>query len=173
MSSKYPFYVELESSDGLLLGQHVYIEPDYGQDAEQDADTLKLPAYYINDADSAPWVWAQNAKGKLEKRSLTLGDYDAEMDTYVVTDGLTADDYIAFPDESLKAGMTCVTYDDATFDPGMGGGDMGDMGDMSGVDGMDGAPVDGMDGMDGAVDVMPEDGAAALPAADDGAVAEG
>ena len=62
-SSKYPFYVELESSDGLLLGQHVYIEPDYGQDAEQDANTLKLPSYYINDADSSPWVWAQNSKG--------------------------------------------------------------------------------------------------------------
>ena len=174
VSSKYPFYVELESSDGLLLGQHVYIEPDYGQDAEQDADTLKLPSFYINDADSSPWVWAQNGKGKLEKRSLKLGDYDAEMDTYVVTDGLTAEDYIAFPDESLKAGMTCVTYDEATFDPSMGGGDMTD-GDMSGVDGMDGAPVDGMDGADvmpeggteGAVDGMPEDGgAAALPAAD-------
>ena len=177
-SSKYPFYVELESSDGLLLGQHVYIEPDYGQDAEQDANTLKLPSYYINDADSSPWVWAQNSKGKLEKRSLTLGDYDAEMDAYVVTDGLTADDYIAFPDESLKAGMTCVTYDESTFDPSAGGGDMGDMGDtgdmgdMSGVDGaMDVMPEDGTDG---AVDVMPEDGgAAALPAVDDGAVAEG
>ena len=175
MSSRYPFYVELDSSDGLLLGQHVYIEPDYGQDAEADADTLKLPAYYINDADSSPWVWAQNAKGKLEKRSLTLGDYDAEMDTYVVTDGLTAEDYIAFPDETLKAGMTCVTYDEGTFDPGMSDGD------MSGMDGMDGAPVDGMDGADmmpedgtdGAVDVMPEDGAAALPAVDDGAVVEG
>ena len=177
-SSKYPFYVELESSDGLLLGQHVYIEPDYGQDAEQDANTLKLPAYYINDADSSPWVWAQNSKGKLEKRSLTLGDYDAEMDAYVVTDGLTADDYIAFPDESLKAGMTCVTYDESTFDPSVDGGDKGDMGDtgdmgdMSGVDGaMDVMPEGGTDG---AVDVMPEDGgAAALPAVDDGAVAEG
>ena len=178
MSSKYPFYVELDSSDGLLLGQHVYIEPDYGQDAEEDADTLKLPAYYINDADSSPWVWAQNGKGKLEKRSLTLGDYDAEMDTYVVTDGLTAEDYIAFPDETLKAGMTCVTYDEGTFDPGMNGGDM----DMGGADGMDGAPIDGMDGVDvmpeggteGAVDVAPEDGgAAALPAVDDGTVAEG
>ena len=174
-SSKYPFYVELESSDGLLLGQHVYIEPDYGQDAEQDANTLKLPSYYINDADSSPWVWAQNSKGKLEKRSLTLGDYDAEMDAYVVTDGLTADDYIAFPDESLKAGMTCVTYDESTFDPSMDGGDMGDMGDTGDMGGMD----DGMDvmpegGTDGAVDVMPEDGgAAALPAVDDGAVAEG
>ena len=177
-SSKYPFYVELENSDGLLLGQHVYIEPDYGQDAEQDANTLKLPAYYINDADSSPWVWAQNSKGKLEKRSLTLGDYDAEMDAYVVTDGLTADDYIAFPDESLKAGMTCVTYDESTFDPSAGGGDMGDMGDtgdmgdMSGVD--DGMDVLPEGGTDGAVDVMPEDGgAAALPAVDDGAVAEG
>ena len=177
-SSKYPFYVELESSDGLLLGQHVYIEPDYGQDAEQDANTLKLPAYYINDADSSPWVWAQSSKGKLEKRSLTLGDYDAEMDAYVVTDGLTADDYIAFPDESLKAGMTCVTYDESTFDPSVDGGDKGDMGDtgdmgdMSGVDGaMDVMPEGGTDG---AVDVMPEDGgAAALPAVDDGAVAEG
>lgn len=165
-SSKYPFYVELENSDGLLLGQHVYIEPDYGQDAEQDANTLKLPSYYINDADSSPWVWAQSSKGKLEKRSLTLGDYDAEMDAYVVTDGLTADDYIAFPDESLKAGMTCVTYDESTFDPSADGGDMGDMGDTG--------DMGDMSGVDGAMDVMPEDGgAAALPAVDDGAVAEG
>ncbi len=159
VSSKYPFYVELENSDGLLLGQHVYIEPDYGQAAEEDANTLKLPAYYINDADSSPWVWARNTKGKLEKRSLTLGDYDAGMDTYVVTDGLTAEDYIAFPDETLKAGMTCVTYDEGTFDPSMGGGDMAD-----GADGMDGAPIDDMDGADA------EDGADTEGGADDGAV---
>ncbi|HIX30208.1 MAG TPA: efflux RND transporter periplasmic adaptor subunit, partial [Candidatus Blautia stercoravium] len=29
-STSYPFYVELESSEGLLLGQHVYIEQDNG-----------------------------------------------------------------------------------------------------------------------------------------------
>ena len=51
--------------------------------------------------DSAPWVWAQNVKGKLEKRSLTLGDYDAEMDTYVVTDGLTADDSAVYKRQAL------------------------------------------------------------------------
>ena len=40
-SSKYPFYVELTSSEGLMLGQHVYIGPnqaseliDYGTDEE-------------------------------------------------------------------------------------------------------------------------------------------
>ena len=142
--------MELSSSDGLLMGQHVYIEPDLGQGA-QDANTIHLPAYFINDADSSPWVWAQSSSGKLEKRSVTLGEHDAELDTYIVTDGLTASDYIAFPDETLKAGMTCVPYDESTFDPdssssgmtdgsmtdgGMADGGMADggMADMSGAD---------------------------------------
>ena len=30
-SSKYPFYVELDSTDGLILGQHVYMEVDAGR----------------------------------------------------------------------------------------------------------------------------------------------
>ena len=153
-SSKYPFYVELSSSDGLLMGQHVYIEPDLGQDAQSTG--IQLPASFINDADSSPWVWAQSSSGKLEKRSLTLGDYNAELDTYAVTDGLTAADYIAFPDDTLKAGMTCVTYDESTFDPS---GD-GSYADDGGV--MDGGFDAGMDipegnMTDGAVD-MPADG---------------
>ena len=136
MSSKYPFYVTLDGGgEGLLMGQHVYIEPDLGQGA-QDANTIHLPAYFINDADSSPWVWAQSSSGKLEKRSVTLGEHDAELDTYVITDGLTAADYIAFPDETLKAGMTCVTYDESTFDPDNSSSDMtdGGMTDMSGAD---------------------------------------
>ena len=122
LSSKYPFYVALDTSDGLLLGQHVYIEPDYGQDAEQDASAINLPSYFINDPDGKPWVWAQSSKGTLEKRDLKLGEYNADTDTYPVLEGLTAEDYIAYPDESLKAGMACVTYDDATFDPGTNDG---------------------------------------------------
>ena len=170
-SSKYPFYVELSSSDGLLMGQHVYIEPDLGQGA-QDANTIHLPAYFINDADSSPWVWAQSSSGKLEKRSVTLGEHDAKLDTYVVTDGLTAADYIAFPDETLKAGMTCVTYDESTFDPdnsssGMTDGGMtdGGMTDGSMTDGSmtDGSMAD-MSGADNGGDVT-------APAAD-GAVTD-
>ena len=159
-SSKYPFYVELSSSDGLLLGQHVYIEPDLGQDAQSTG--IQLPASFINDADSSPWVWAQSSSGKLEKRSLTLGDYNAELDTYAVTDGLTAADYIAYPDDTLKVGMTCVTYDESTFEPDDSvttpGGDMDGMDGMDsmpgGTDGMDDMP--GMDGMTGGTDI-PED----------------
>ena len=153
-SSKYPFYVELSSSDGLLMGQHVYIEPDLGQDVQNTG--IQLPASFINDADSSPWVWAQSSSGKLEKRSLTLGDYNAELDTYAVTDGLTAADYIAFPDDTLKAGMTCVTYDESTFDPSGDGSYADDGGVMDG--GFDaGMDIPEGDMTDGAVD-MPADG---------------
>lgn len=117
-SSKYPFYVTLDDSNGLLLGQHVYIEPDYGQEALEDANTIHLPEWYICDLDSNPYVWAQDSRGKLEKRSITLGDYDEDMGTYAVESGLTPEDYIAFPDETLTAGMTCVTYDESNFNGG-------------------------------------------------------
>ena len=164
----------LSSSDGLLMGQHVYIEPDLGQDAQSTA--IQLPASFINDADSSPWVWAQGSGGKLEKRSLTLGDYNAELDTYAVTDGLTAADYIAFPDDTLKAGMTCVTYDESTFDPSGDDSVMdGGMVDGGMVDGgmVDGGMADG--GMaDGGGDFIPADdaadGAVDMPA--DGPVAD-
>lgn len=132
MSSKYPFYVELESSEGLLLGQHLYIEPDNGQEEDADSDAINLPEWYIVDADGDPFVWAQGKNGKLEKRSVRLGDYDEMMGTYPVLEGLTADDYIAFPDDTLKVGMTCITYDESTFTPdeGMYDGGMYDDGMM-------------------------------------------
>ena len=156
MSSKYPFYVTLDGDgEGLLMGQHVYIEPDYGQEDTQDESLINLPR-----------VWAQNSKGKLEKRSVTLGEYNTETDTYPVTDGLTAEDYIAYPDDSLKAGMTCITYDDATFDPSAGGstGDMDGTGSMDGMEDMDGTgSMDGMDGgdMPAENDTVTDDGSTA------------
>lgn len=147
MSSKYPFYVKLEGKgDGLLMGQHVYIEPDYGQEDETDANAINLPSYFINDADGNPWVWAKSSKDKLEKRDLKLGEYNGETDTYPVLDGLTAEDYIAFPDDSLKAGMACITYDDATFDPGTSGGEVSPEGGGEKID--ENVPMDGMDGGD-------------------------
>ena len=103
-------------------------------------------------------MWAQGSNGKLEKRSVTLGEYNGELDTYAVTDGLTASDYIAYPDDTLKAGMSCVTYDESTFEPDGSvttpGGDTDGMDGMNGMDGMDG--MNGMDGMTGGTDV-PED----------------
>lgn len=162
MSSKYPFYVTLDGGgEGLLMGQHVYIEPDYGQEDTQDESLINLPSYFINDAEGKPWVWAQNSKGKLEKRSITLGEYNTETDTYPVTDGLTAEDYIAYPDDSLKAGMTCITYDDATFDPSASGGEVYPEGGGEKID--ENVPMDGMDGgdMPAENDTVTDDGSTA------------
>ncbi|MGN0294024.1 MAG: efflux RND transporter periplasmic adaptor subunit [Lachnospiraceae bacterium] len=166
-SSKYPFYVKLDDDKNLMLGQHVYIEPDYGQEDQADSDAILLPAYYISDADSSPWVWAQNDKDLLEKRSITLGEYSGDMDAWSVTGGLTAEDYIAFPDDSLQEGMTCVTYDENYFNDSSQPVDNMD-GAESAMDGMDGAMDDAegaMDGMDGAMD----DAAGAMDHIDDAA----
>ena len=97
-SSNYPFYVELESTDGLLLGQHVYMEVDAG---EQTFTGVSLGSYFICfDEDGSTYVWAEN-RNKLEKRIITLGEYDPMTDTYQILSGLTDSDYIAFPDPEL------------------------------------------------------------------------
>lgn len=111
-STKYPFYVTLDHTDGLILGQHIYIEPDYGQEADAG---LMLPGYFISDADSNPWVWAASDKDTLEKRAVTLGTYDPDMDEYEILSGLTARDYIAFPEEALKEGSPVSYYDESSF----------------------------------------------------------
>ncbi len=111
-SSKYPFYVKLNDVTGLILGQHVYIEPDYGQ--QEVREGLWLPEYYIVDADSSPYVWAANGRDRLEKRSVSLGDYDAERGEYQILSGLKESDYIAFPMDGLSAGMHTQVYEDTS-----------------------------------------------------------
>ena len=102
-SSNYPFYVQLDGTNGLMLGQHVYVEPDIGQ---QEVKTgIWLSDYFINDVDSNPYVWADDGNGKLEKRSVTLGTYDENMMEYQITDGLKEEDAITFPEDGLEEGM--------------------------------------------------------------------
>lgn len=106
-SSKYPFYVELDSTDGLLLGQHVYMEVDTG---ETVSSGLSLGSYFIcYDDDGSTYVWAEN-RSRLEKRVITLGEYNGMTDTYTILDGLTEDDYIAFPDTELCAEGVPTTH---------------------------------------------------------------
>ena len=115
-TSKYPFYVELASAEGLLLGQHVYIEPDYGQ-SDINVNAMYLPEFYLFDlSDETGFVWARGANGKLEKREIALGDYNEDLMSYEVLSGLQASDYIAFPEEGLKEGMKCVEFDENAFE---------------------------------------------------------
>ena len=106
-STTYPFYVELNSSEGLMLGQHVLIEPDEGQNNKKDGTWLT--DYFIVDSDTAsPYVWAEGDNGKIEKRAVVLGTYDQGLMEYEILDGIDNDTYIAYPASSVKEGMTVV-----------------------------------------------------------------
>ena len=97
-SSKYPFYVELDSSEGLLLGQHVYLELEAD---EEESSALSIDGAFLCYAeDGSNYVWAER-NGKLEKRTVTIGEYNYMMGTVEILEGLTEADYIAFPNEEL------------------------------------------------------------------------
>ena len=181
-SSKYPFYVELDSTDGLILGQHVYLE----MLTEGDGTSSGLPlssAFICFEDDGSAYVWAEK-KGKLEKRSITLGEHDEATDTYDVLDGLTLEDYIAFPDEQLCHNGAPTTHEMTTSENvdtpmdnmGEGGMDM-PMEDMPMEDmPMEDMPAEGMDMMpeesiSGETGEMPgEDAAAAETVSTEGGV---
>ena len=97
-SSKYPFYVELENTDGLILGQHVYLEV-----AVEEGAVSGIPvsmAFICYEDDGTAYVWAEN-RSRLEKREVTLGQTNDMMGTVEILEGLTESDYIAFPDMEL------------------------------------------------------------------------
>ena len=137
-SSEYPFYVDLDSSEGLILGQHVYIEPDEGQDETKEG--IWLDSYYLmQEEDESYYVWAENMANHLEKRTVTVGEYDESLDKYEILTGLTVEDYIAFPEEGLKAGMrTTRNIEEADENAD----DMEDVDDLEGTDGVDGMEED-------------------------------
>lgn len=103
-ATKYPFYVTLDSSDGLMLGQHVYVEPSTGM----ESDGMWLMSGYIVDADSNPYVWVAGKNDKLEKREIKLGENNEEMDTWEILDGLKATDYIVWPSDDCRQGAAVV-----------------------------------------------------------------
>ena len=99
-SSRYPFYVELDSSDGLLLGQHLYLSVVSEEEVSLEGVTLGS-AFICFDEEGNSYVWAESSQGKLEKRTVELGEYDMAQDVYEILSGLAETDYVAFPDEEL------------------------------------------------------------------------
>lgn len=104
-SAKYPFYITLESVEGLILGQHIYIEMNEGQTEKKEG--LWLSEGYIVKEEKEAYVWAEK-KNKLEKRKIELGEYDEALGQYEIKSGITEKDFIAFPMEGLYEGVTTV-----------------------------------------------------------------
>ena len=99
-SSRYPFYVELDSMDGLILGQHLYLSVAGEEPVSLEGVTLS-GAFVCYDEDGSCFVWADNGQGKLEKRGVELGNYDPMADVYEILSGLSDSDYVAFPDDEV------------------------------------------------------------------------
>lgn len=141
-ASKYYFYITLDSIDGLIMGQHLYLERDTGTNGSTGVPVSS--AYICFNDDGSSYVWAENSHGKLEKRSVTLGQYSEETDFYDVTDGLAETDYIAFPDAEI-----CKNGAPTSHTPVISEGDSGEEYYEEGM---------GEEGMldEGAMDMAPE-----------------
>ena len=106
-ATKYPFYIDLDSAEGLILGQHVYIELDVGQ--SQPREGLWLYESYLVMEEDGSFVWADDGKHRLKRQKVELGEYDEELAAYEILSGLSKEDYIAFPMNALYEGVATVT----------------------------------------------------------------
>lgn len=106
-ASFYSFYVNLEDDKDIIMGQHVIIEPDFGQGAAKQG--LWLPAGFVVDPEGEAYVWMANARMKLEKQPVTIGEYDPDLDMFQIAEGLDNDSLIAWPDENCVPGAKATT----------------------------------------------------------------
>lgn len=128
-SSKYAFYVEPESLDGFMLGQHILIDTDSGSDVEKTG--IWLYEDFIQKDGEKSFVWAKKSdKDVIEKRYITIGQTDEDYGDCEITDGLSTDDYIAYPADYIKAGLTTTTN---SSDKDIPENDIGGMDDEGGM----------------------------------------
>lgn len=110
-TSKYSFYILPESFDGLMLGQHLIVEPDMGiEESDIEKKGIWLYSDFIFEEDGKSYVWAANDKNRIEKREVKLGKKDEAMGDVEILEGLDKKDLIAYPDEQYEEGMK-VTKD--------------------------------------------------------------
>lgn len=121
-SSNYNFYVTPESIDGLMLGQHVIIEPDMGQISTVEKSGIWLYEDYIEtDSDGKSFVWAADKKDRLEKRYVETGEHDEMFGDVEIVNGLGESDCIAYPSDDYEEGMhTTTDIDEADFEENIG-----------------------------------------------------
>lgn len=107
-ASKYSFYVNLSTSLGLMLGQHVTVEPDQGQAGSLTG--IWLDEGWIVKDGNQPFVWMTDHEGgSLIRRAVKLGEKNEELAAVQVLEGLSNSDFIAWPDENCKEGAATTT----------------------------------------------------------------
>ena len=152
-SSKYTFYVEPESLEGFMLGQHILIEIDNGQEDTDKKEGLWLYSSFVLWDGDRNYVWAKNSRDQIEKRYVEIGEISDESGDCQILSGLTIEDYIAYPSDYIEEGLkTTTNQSDRNIPENV----MNDINEMNGTDGMD--DMIGMEGMDGMIGMEGMDG---------------
>ena len=103
--SWYPYTAYIENADGFKTGEYVQIS----KVMEEDTDAIVLEKIYVRSDDNGNYVLADNGKGRLVKKPVTVRN-TSESEYVQITDGLTLDDMIAFPYGSkAQEGMKTTT----------------------------------------------------------------
>ena len=111
-STNYVFFVELDSTEGLLLGQHLYVE--LAPAAEKEG--LWIPENFLasiefdEEGNMSATVFVAESNGKLALRNVVLGMYDGMDITYEILEGMSGEDYIADPSDSGCTEGASVSY---------------------------------------------------------------
>lgn len=104
-SSNYCFYVTADSTDGMLLGQHVYLEENRGQGEKKEG--LWLDQSWIV-LEQEAYVWKSDESNTIKKQKIRLGEYDEENQKYRILSGLTESDCIAYPMDTIQEGTLTI-----------------------------------------------------------------
>ena len=106
-SSKYNFYVEPESIDGMIVGQHVVLDFSTG---EVPKEGVWINSGFIVSDDTGTHVWASDSDGgKLKYVEIQTGEYDENTDMWQITSGIDENSFIAWPDDSCVEGAVTGT----------------------------------------------------------------
>lgn len=103
-SSNYPFYVVMDNTDGLFLGQHVYIELDSGQSVPKEGVWIPND-YVVFSEEGVAQVYKANASSTLELVDVVIGMMDESTNQIEILEGLTLEDYIIAPNDEVKVGV--------------------------------------------------------------------
>ena len=107
-ASRYPFYISLTDTTGLMLGQHVYVQLGEKTEPTQPSQGVEIYGSYLIREGEKTFVWMEDSKELISKQEVEVNVINEELDLYEVTKGLKKSDYIAFPMGSIKKGMKTI-----------------------------------------------------------------
>lgn len=107
-ASRYPFFITLTDTTGLMLGQHVYVQLGEKTEETQQPQGVEVYGSYLIQEGEKTFVWMEDAEGLITKQEVEVTLVNEEEDLYEVTKGLKKSDYIAFPMGSIEKGMKTI-----------------------------------------------------------------